>query len=208
MAEISSSERSDKVQVVMAAATRVFLAHGFSGATTDMIQREAGVSKATLYACFPNKEAMFSAVIAERCADMTASFRGIAPSSSDIASTLSTLGASYLDILLSPEGLALFRVVVAEAPRFPQIGREFYLAGPKVIAEVASRHLTLAAEQGILDLKAIGAPAAAQLFISLLRGEAHLECLTHPQARPSEAQRDLWVSAAVRMFLASFGRTA
>lgn len=49
---------------------KVFLIHGFSGTTTDMIQKEAGVSKATMYGCFKNKEAMFAAVIERQCTNM------------------------------------------------------------------------------------------------------------------------------------------
>jgi AcrR family transcriptional regulator len=44
-------ERSGKEAVVLKAAAPVFLTHGFSAAISDMIQREAGVSKATMYAC-------------------------------------------------------------------------------------------------------------------------------------------------------------
>jgi AcrR family transcriptional regulator len=40
----------------------VFLANGFSAATTDMIQQAAGVSKSTVYSHYPNKEALFAAV--------------------------------------------------------------------------------------------------------------------------------------------------
>jgi hypothetical protein len=34
--------------------SKVFLAHGFSAAATDMVQREAGVSKSTVYAHYAN----------------------------------------------------------------------------------------------------------------------------------------------------------
>ncbi|WP_412770482.1 helix-turn-helix domain-containing protein [Ralstonia solanacearum] len=56
MSEPRRIEQSDKEASVLKAATEVFLAHGFSAATTDMIQRRAGVSKATMYGRFPNKE--------------------------------------------------------------------------------------------------------------------------------------------------------
>lgn len=200
---MASNQSNEKVQVVLRAATSVFLSNGFSSATTDMIQREAGVSKATLYACFPTKEALFSAVIADCCQRMADAFLALAPEPGDIEDTLTRIGQSYLDLLLSAEGLALFRVVVAEAPRFPELGRQFYLAGPKVIADMIAAKLELADAQGAIQLHGLGAAGAAGLFISLLRGESQLECLTHPQSRPSEAQRDHWVSLAVRIFLAA-----
>ncbi len=47
---------NEKDQKILDAATKFFLIHGFSGTTTDMIQKEAGVSKATMYGCFKNKK--------------------------------------------------------------------------------------------------------------------------------------------------------
>lgn len=198
---MASIQNGEKIRAVLSAATTVFLSHGFGSATTDMIQREAGVSKATLYACFATKEALFSAVIADCCQRMADAFLAMTPEPGDIEVTLTRIGQSYLDMLLSAEGLALFRVVVAEAPRFPELGRQFYLAGPKVIADMIAKQLEQADAQGAIQLHGLGAAGAAGLFISLLRGEAQLECLTHPQSRPSEVQRDQWVSLAVRVFL-------
>jgi len=197
--------RSDKAQVVLQAATRVFLAQGFSAASTDAIQREAGVSKATVYACYPTKDALFAAVITDQCGRMTEGFAALEPPRGDISCTLAALGTAYLDMLLSPDGLALYRVVVAEAPRFPELGRLFYRSGPKVVADIVAGHLAQAARRGELQLHTIDADGAAGLLVSLLRGESQLECLTHPEARPSAAQRDQWVQRAVHLFLASFG---
>src|SRR3546814_12224602 len=67
----SSNELNAKALTVLRAARNVFLTHGFSAATTDMIQREAGVSKSTVYAHYANKEALFTAVIEAECASFT-----------------------------------------------------------------------------------------------------------------------------------------
>lgn len=205
MSESCFTEYHDKSLSVLKAATSVFLKHGFSAATTDMIQREAKVSKATVYACFPNKEALFAAVIERECAAMAETVRTIRPAPGDIAKTLTDLGLSYLQIVLSPTGLALFRVVVADAPRFPQLARRFYLAGPKVIAAMVADRLTLAAQAGEINIQSIGVEVAAAHFVSLLRGEGQLECLIHPDAHPSAEQLDRWVRLAVITFLGAFG---
>lgn len=198
-------ESKDKSLPVLQAAASVFLAHGFSAATTDMIQREAKVSKATVYACFPNKEALFAAVIERECAAMTETVRAIETAPGNIAKTLTDLGLSYLRIVLSPTGLALFRVAVADAPRFPDLARRFYLAGPRVITRMIAERLETAAAAGEVNVQAVGIEGAATLFVSLLRGEGQLECLTHPDAQPSTEQLDRWVRMAVTTFLAAFG---
>ncbi len=205
MPESSHAANQEKRQAILKAATTVFLAHGFSAATTDMIQRQAGVSKATVYACFPNKEALFAAVIEHECAAMTETVRAIEPATGDIAKTLSDIGLSYLQFLLSATGLALFRVIVAEAPRFPELARHFYLAGPRVTTTMVAERLAQAARRGEIDIQTVGIEAAASLFISLLRGDGQLECLTHPDTQPSAEQLDRRVRLAVMTFLGAFG---
>lgn len=197
--------RQDKVHSVLLAARTVFLTHGFSAATTDMIQRQAGISKATLYACYPNKEALFAAVIAQECASMAASVHRLEHAPGNIARTLSELGLAYLHIVLSPTGLALLRVVIAEAPRFPELARGFYLAGPKAFAILIAEKLQQASLRNEIDIHTVGIDAAATLFLSLLRGEGQMECLTHPDAQPSAEQIDRWVRLAVMTFLGAFG---
>lgn len=198
-------EQNDKELAVLTAARKVFLEHGFSAATTDMIQRAAGVSKATMYACFPNKEALFVAVIEHQCASMTATYRAMHVSPGNITKTLTDLGMSCLDIVLSPDSLALNRVVMAEAPRFPELGRRFYLAGPKVVTAMVAERLREATEIGEINVQSIGVEAAATLFLSMIRAQAQMECLTHPDTRPSAAQKDYWAQIAVTTFLAAFG---
>ncbi len=197
----------EKHRRVLDAATRVFLAHGFSAASTDMIQREAGVSKSTVYACYPNKEALFNAVIETECATFMQSVRDIGFRPGNLRETLTAMGRAYLEIVLSAKGIALFRVAIAEAPRFPQLGRTFYLAGPRVITTMLTERLAQAVQTGEVDVTVVGLEVAANLFASLIRSDAQTQYLTHPDATPSAVQIDQWVETAVTTFLLAFGRT-
>ncbi|WP_321789104.1 TetR/AcrR family transcriptional regulator [Paraburkholderia sp. J94] len=193
-----------KADTILNAARDIFLAHGFSAATTDMIQREAHVSKSTVYAAWPTKEALFAAVIQRECGQFANSLRKMDFETDDITRSLTRLARAYLDLVVSPMGLALYRVIVSEAPRFPELGRAFYAAGPEVVASIVGQFLERAAARGQIDVQAVGYTTAAMLFISIVRGEAQLECLTHPTSRPSEAQLDRWVEASVQTFVHAF----
>ena len=92
-----------KALTVLRAALNVFLTHGFSAATTDMIQREAGVSKSTVYAHYANK-ALFTAVIEAECAAFTNTVHGIEFRPGKLRETLTMLAKAYLDIVLSLAG--------------------------------------------------------------------------------------------------------
>ncbi|MEL7630358.1 TetR/AcrR family transcriptional regulator [Pectobacterium aroidearum] len=196
----------NKSLVVLQAATEIFLVHGFSSATTDMIQKAAGVSKATLYACFPSKDSLFSAVIEHECFRLEQSIRAIQTAPGDFINTLYQIGLSYLGIVLSPNGLALYRVVVAEAPRSPHLARQFYLSGPKTTIALVAHQLELAEQAEEISIHSIGTEVAAAQFINLLRGEALMECLMHPESRPSAEQLDRWVHTAITTFIGVYSR--
>lgn len=197
----------DKAAAVLAGARAVFLTHGFSAATTDMIQQAAGVSKATVYARYPTKEALFNAVIEAECARFLGEVRATEIRSRKVHDFLAALAQAYLRLVLSEDVLALYRAVVGEAPRFPALARQFYLVGPHGFNGIVERHLEQAAAQGELDFSSVGLEMAAIHFVNLVRGEAQMQCLTHPGSVPSQAQCDQWAAAAVTTFTRAFGRT-
>jgi len=171
-----------------------------------MIHKGAGVSKATLYAKFPNKEALFARVIGQECALLTEQVLAIEGISGDFSGTLRKVGRTYLEILLSPRSLALFRTILSDARRFPELGTIFYRSGPKVINEKMAELVAEAVETGVIDVQAIGVPNAAKMFVNMLRSEGQLESLVQPDSRPSEGQLDHWVETAVTTFMLAFGR--
>jgi AcrR family transcriptional regulator len=197
----------DKAAAVLAGARSVFLAHGFSAATTDMIQRAAGVSKATVYARYPTKEALFNAVIEAECGRLLGVVRATEIRSTRLRDVLTALGQAYLQLVLAPEVLALYRAVVGEAPRFPDLARQFYLIGPHGFNLILEHHLEAAAAHGEVDFSSVGLEMAAIHFANLVRGEAQMQSLTPPGSVPSQAQCDQWVSAAVTTFVRAFGRS-
>jgi TetR/AcrR family transcriptional repressor of mexJK operon len=198
----------DKAAAVLAGARAVFLAHGFSAATTDMIQKAAGVSKATVYARYPTKEALFTAVVEAECVRLLDDVRSTAIRPRKLHAVLAALAQAYLRLVLSADVLALFRAVVGEAPRFPALARRFYLVGPHGFNLIVERHLEEAAARGEVDFSPIGLEMAAVHFVNLVRGEAQMQCLTHPGAVPSQARCDQWAAAAVTTFVRAFGQAA
>ena len=202
----TGAARDDKAAAVLAGARAVFLTHGFSAATTGMIQQAAGVSKATVYARYPTKEALFHAVVEAECDRLLGVVRATETRSRKLASVLTALAQAYLGLVLSPEVLALYRAVIGEAPRFPALARQFYLIGPHGFNLIVEQRLEEAAAQGEVDFSSVGLEMAAIHFVNLVRGEAQMQSLTHPGSIPSQAQCDQWAAAAVTTFVRAFGR--
>ncbi|SFP83219.1 transcriptional regulator, TetR family [Variovorax sp. OK605] len=190
-----------KATTVLQAARKVFFSHGFSAATTDMIQQEAGVSKATVYAHYANKEALFAAVLTAQIDASMQTMRDISHRPGKLKETLQAFARTYLGIVLSEDSLALCRVAIAEARRFPDLSSKFYVSGPAAMAVPVAQALVQAVAAKDADLGGLAPSIAATLFLSLVRNDAQLRCLTHANARPSSAQLTEWAASAVTLFV-------
>src|ERR1700733_2516799 len=122
-----------KVRQILAAARKVFMKEGYGAASMDAIARQAAVSKATLYAHFGGKDALFAALIVMECRHLSDQIGRGALYAPDIREALLQVAKDFNNLLCSGEGLTMYRIVVAEAPRFPELGRIFYDSGPNVM---------------------------------------------------------------------------
>lgn len=201
----SELELGAKARTVLQAARKIFLTHGFNGATTDMIQREAGVSKSTVYAHFANKETLFLAVIKSECEVFTASIHNITFKPGNLTENLRHLGYAYLQVALAESAMALYRVVIAETPRFPALGHMFYNSGPLVVKGKVSKYLTDAVASNELNFETISIEEATDVFVALMRSELHLLYLTHPDKPITKDAIDRWVEITIDFLVRSYG---
>lgn len=192
-----------KVAQILSAARRVFLERGFGSATTDMIQREAGVSKSTMYAHFPTKDELFAAVVQSECEAFMQQLLAQPSDELGLREMLARVGIQFLDLILDPSRLALYRIVLSEAPRFPQLGQSFYASGPKRLQDRLTQVLREAQARG--ELRAAQLDVAAAQFLELLRGDMHLRCLLGLETKPDEVLIRRLVDQVVETFLRAYG---
>jgi TetR/AcrR family transcriptional regulator, mexJK operon transcriptional repressor len=195
--------RPAKCRAVLDAASALFLSQGYS-VSMDAIARQAGVSKATLYAYFPSKEALFRAMVAEQCERMATEAADYAGHTDDIREALERLGLTVLRFLVAPATLAVHRIVLAEAPREPTLGEAFYAAGPAVgRARMAT---WIAEEQRRGRLRADADPAQAAVdFSALLRRDLWLRAGLGVLPAPDEAMLKAEARTAAELFLRCYG---
>lgn len=199
-------KKRHKSEVILDAARSVFFKHGYSAATTDMIQREAGVSKSTVYAYYAGKEALFFTVVETECARFVEKMNGITFRPGYLRETLSAFAHAYLSIILSAKGLSLFRLVVAESARFPQLLQKFYDSGPLVIVSKVTQYLHEASLEGELALGGLSEKDAACIFSTLVRGEMSLRSLIDAEISPTSQEIDYWAQIAVATFMRAYGK--
>lgn len=126
--EPSARGRRPKRRDVLDAGTEEFLEKGYAGTTLAMIADRAQVSTATVFKHFPTKADIFGAIMGEVFGNDADALPPM-PDVGDPRAGLSAIGADYAALLSEPKVRALFRVIIAEVPRFPELGRELYEKG-------------------------------------------------------------------------------
>jgi TetR/AcrR family transcriptional regulator, mexJK operon transcriptional repressor len=183
-------------------ATRLFLENGWDGASVDEISRQSGVAKRFIYARYPDKAALFVAALQRYLDEQIEVLHEIEPQPFDIEDGLQSLGERLLDIALRPETLAFHRLLIAEAPKFPGLAKQFVERNRRrVIGEIRNA-LAGYASRGLIqtcDLET----AAEQFFILVIGIPQRLALLI---GRDETESGEQWLKAAVRLFLGGCGK--
>jgi AcrR family transcriptional regulator len=204
-ASLPDTRGSTRRQAILEAATDVFLECGYAGASVDRIVQLAGGSKGTVYRHFGSKADLFAEIITALVARMTAPIRPRQPDETDIsaelAGTLAHFGEAYLEVLVQPRSLALYRMVMAEGGNFPDLARVFYERGPGQVAMQLADYLRVL--PAWVRLSGPDPDVVAPEFLSLVRSDLHLKALLGVEI-PTAPQRALAVERAVELFLARY----
>ncbi len=118
----------EKAEAILAGGMQEFLAHGYAGTSMDRIATAAGVSKATVYSHFQDKEGLFTALIDQLVQGKFRSLFEPSPENLQLEPRifLHELANRFLDISVNePEFLNFMRLIVGESGRFPQLARAF-----------------------------------------------------------------------------------
>ncbi|WP_419799669.1 MAG: TetR/AcrR family transcriptional regulator [Terasakiella sp.] len=192
--------RRSKRDIVLDAATQVFLESPFAAVSVDLIAKRAGVSKATIYAHFDSKVNLFEEVINRR-AETFWQIPEIPSSIEETADYLRTLATFFVEQLTKKETLGIFRQVIGSATSFPDLAEVFYRAGPaRGIALFEQRFMELG-QQGFLNIT--NPRLTAEMFMSMLKGGHHMRCLL--QMKDGSVRAEEVIEETVRIMMTSYG---
>ena len=125
---------------MIAAATTVFLREGCGSASIDKVAHEAGVSTRTIYERFKNKADLLASVITRLVERDMVTLFGAELDRLSTRQALVTIGETVTGRACAPEAAALFRIVAAEAQRFPALAAKMR-ACTKTRVDNAVRHV-------------------------------------------------------------------
>lgn len=154
---------------ILAAAKPVFLREGYEAASIDAIAGSAGISKKTIYARFSSKEDLFEAVIVRFVEENVPSVEVAASHEGSVAERLHNIALALLEIALTVDCIAVRRVIIAEAARFPEFARLLHDFGVARVAPLIERCLEDGNASGEIAVGDV--THAREMFVSIaIRG--------------------------------------
>ena len=195
-----------KRSLIAQAALRLFLRDGFARTSVDAIAEEAGVSKRTIYNHYGDKERLFLSVVSETYDAMIAvvvqlmdRYLTDVPDKAVEANVIAFSCEAALLAARSSERSAIIRLMMSEAPHFPEL-QELQMRPRGVTAAIAERLARLAA-RGLLDVPE-PEDAANHLF-ALTMGQMNNRTLFGALALSDEEIRRM-ASSGARAFLRAY----
>jgi len=173
--DLASSFAPSKREAIIAAAMRLFIEAGYAMASMEEIARRAVVAKQTLYNYFGSKQVLFQAIVEQICDELMDTVNLDAPLDSDPTVALNEFARRFVRLMIDPTSIGLFRLLAAEAHRFPDLAETVFRSGPdRVVADLA-RYLE--AQHRARRLKIMNPVLSAESFMGSLRGNLEMKAL-------------------------------
>jgi TetR/AcrR family transcriptional regulator, regulator of autoinduction and epiphytic fitness len=192
--------KEEKRTAVVRAAMKLFLEQGYERTSLQQIGKRADVSTATLFKRFPTKAALFEAMVED--------FWAAPPPcpekalSEDPAVGLRKMGVSYALLLRSPDMQAIYRLIISEAPRFPDLGRTVYDRAKGPFLKRLEDYLRTQAAAGRLVIDNI--ETASNQFLAVITGQSFWPELIGLGCGGSNDEVEQIVEDAVKLMLARY----
>ncbi|CEJ45714.1 TetR/AcrR family transcriptional regulator [Umezakia ovalisporum] len=153
--EIDRSHSADKIAQILQGAMQEFLAHGYASTSMDRVAEAAGVSKATVYSHFQDKQGLFKALIEKLARKRFHSILGTEPLTGEPYIVLRRLAATALEQMINDQEYQSFeRLLMGESARFPELAQVFVHSIAKPSIETISKYLAAHPELKIPDPEA------------------------------------------------------
>jgi TetR/AcrR family transcriptional regulator of autoinduction and epiphytic fitness len=189
----------EKRALIVTAATALFLESGYDRTSLAQIAERSGVSRATLFKQFPTKAALFDAIVTE---SWSTADEEEPPPAGDLVDGLSTIGRRYAELLSRPRMTDLFRIVIAELPRFPELAHAQFSQGKVPYFESVRGYLLAEHEAGTARIHDV--ELAATQFLGMISNYIFWPALLVPGWQVSAERVAQVVDEAVRTIAARY----
>ena len=201
------AQRAGEVEErILDAAQRVFLERGFDGASIELIAETARSGKPTIYARFPNKEALFEATLARAVHQRYARVRSHGLDGATIEERLSNIALAVLSETLTEDYVGIVRVAIGEARRIPDLVRNIIQMARHESGQMVARMLAEVTRCETFANLAEGQDRyalAARYFLDLVLLPPLMRALSGESVADLRAETEMRVRHKVAFFLAA-----
>lgn len=190
-------ELEKKRLYILKVALSLFGHAGYNGVTMEDIARQAGLSRATLYQHFKNKEELFTAIIQESKTMAVIKDSLFRDDKGDLGYVVEKIGRQFMRMFDEPDRLNLLRMIISESPRFPEIGQLLYKEAISSGTVKVAAYLEKLKETG--ELRDIDSMLAARTFFGMLQSFVVTDRLIDPSG--GNFTEEEIVSGVVDIFL-------
>lgn len=193
-----------KREAILDAATRVFLAHGYEGASMDLVAQESGAARRTVYNQFESKEALFNAAVERVWRDMpVVSIMADEVALQDPGLGLRKVGLLIADFWAPDQAVAFVRMVISESNRFPDLAENFVRLGKMPALRALIDYISALKDRGLIKVE--DSDLAARQFVGLVNEPLLWYRVIGVGGVPSKVRRRQVIEEAVATFLARYG---
>ena len=201
-ADAPHDDLTPKCRQVVQAAEQLFLSHGYGAVSMDQVARTACVSKATLYAYFSSKDALFAKIVGDKGLESPLSEDLFPTEVVDLRASLEAIGLRMLRFMLRDRTQAIYRIALAESARFPELGLAFYENGPRCMIDRFMTWMTPLRDAGMIETDNVR--TATEQFMALVRSGLFLRISLSVPPAASEAEIISTVRVATDTWLRAY----
>lgn len=191
-----------KHAAILNAATAVFMKNGFANSSMDAIAEAAPVSKATLYKHFVDKKDLFQAAVRFRCESLVDKINISVQTGGTVEEALRQIAQAFIDMVYSYDALNVLRILCSESAQFPDLAKMYFEDGPKLALSTLSSYLHQLHEQNLMNIP--DSNSAANLFISMMKGELFTQCLLGIKTSLSNEESQSLIQESVCVFIKGY----
>jgi AcrR family transcriptional regulator len=186
-------------QLVIEAARQEFLANGYAGASIVAVAQRAGVSTKTLYRLIPAKADLFRSVVSDRISRFILDIDAAALDALSVEEALERILVAYGSLTLSGETIAMYRLVLGECDRFPEIAATFYEVAIRGTSKAMESCLKRQCDRGSIALEDVS--AATGMLRGMMIMEPQRAAMLGERAAPDAAEIASRAKHCARLFL-------
>lgn len=192
-------------RAILREARASFMTAGFTATRMEPLAREASVSTATLYSLFKSKSVLFEAVIVDAADDFAIQMKCVGAASGPARQQLTQFMTAYAAFMGDPFVRSVFRLVMAERPRFRDVAMSFFERGRSDFGLPLIKALNALHASGEL---VVPKPswAAGQLMGMIEHPIFFVPMVTGDEVRTARTHEQI-VDACVDTFLARYSRS-